>query len=63
MVGSVITFDGAEMNESPMTPGAHVDELIAVVVEREVAAMSGSLVPYREFDDELIAAVADVECE
>ena len=40
-MGSMMTFDGAEMNEPPMPSGADVDEIVvAVTVKREVAAVS-----------------------
>ena len=43
-ISYVMTFDGAEMNESMMTSGVDVDELVtAVVVEREVAVANESL--------------------
>ena len=42
-MGSVMTFDGGEMTESPMPSGADVDVLVFVVtVEREVAVVNES---------------------
>ena len=58
-MGSMMTFDGAEMNEPPMPSGADVDEIVvAVTVKREVAAMNESMMPSGSNDEELVLEVA-----
>ena len=58
-VGSVITFDGAEMNWSLMPSEADVDELVVVVtLEREETVVNKSLMPSGGNDEELVPDVA-----
>ena len=58
-VGSVITFDGAEMNWSLMPSEADVGELVVLAtVEREDAVVDKSIMPSGINDGDLILDVA-----
>ena len=58
LMDSVMKFDGAGMNESPMSSEADVEEVVAAVdLEREVAAMNGSFTSSGRSDDAPVVVV------
>ena len=59
LVGSVTTFDGAEITLSLMPSEVDVDEIVVVVtVEREEAMVNKSLMPSGDDDGEPVLDVA-----
>ena len=59
LVGSVTTFDGADMNLSLMLPQGDVDALaVGVTLEREKAVVRKSWMPSGGNDEELVLDVA-----
>ena len=59
LVGSVTTFDSADINLSLMPSEADVDELVVVVtLEREETVVNKSLMPSGGNDEELVPDVA-----
>ena len=59
LVGSVTTFDGADMNLSLMPSEVEIDGLVvAVSIEREEAVVNKSLMPSGGNDEELVLGVA-----
>ena len=56
-MGSVTTFDGAEMNLSLMPSEDRVDELVVVTLRRAEAVVNKSLMPSGGNDKELVLDV------